>query len=544
MLQQRQTGDQLFVVAQSSPWPTGLPDWVGLLGDGTTFLVAAAAVALWVRGRNPIVAYALKLDRKRTIGSVLRASGYSRRAVRKAGRAAIRDILNGNRSISVSNELRWLNETASNSGNPVPVTLYGLHGNAHDDLRKISSAYVAFGHRLKSRGLLGGGTAPILSEQAVVAAQTATRLTTDATFALETLTIDGDGSADLTVTRGQTRLALRHLRTGAGPGKGIDALAVSHLHQRLVFTGTLAERLCELDGVQPQSLPTLSQVEEDALKRKLSGKFFDGALPSLLATQRQRDPASGWLRLHLVLAEAAYSTIVATHYVGSSGIGRSREDLDGDAKLLTLSCVPITRDNRIIAVQRSGHVSTGQGQWTTGVNGNLEMRPRFGIALDQDENGVPNPLLALARESREELGIDLDHGSMSVLGLARFNSKQEVGVTTLLTCCYVPLAANEVSSGRSNSHPTEGRWENQGSMLAIPVPTDFASCRELLCWSLGARNQQPHLVASFIALCHPILVDHMNNDADGVRHLLRTLASDSSPAHAFPTGTVEIPPPT
>ena len=244
MLQQRQTGDQLFVVAQSSPWPTGLPDWVGLLGDGTTFLVAAAAVTLWVRGRNPIVAYALKLDRKRTIGSVLRASGYSRRAVRKAGRAAIRDILNGNRSISASNELRWLNETASNSGNPVPVTLYGLHGNAHDDLRKISSAYVAFGHRLKSRGLLGGGTAPILSEQAVVAAQTATRLTTDATFALETLTIDGDGSADLTVTRGQTRLALRHLRTGAGPGKVIDALAVSHLHQRLVFPGTLAERLC------------------------------------------------------------------------------------------------------------------------------------------------------------------------------------------------------------------------------------------------------------------------------------------------------------
>jgi hypothetical protein len=520
-------------------WPGSPEDWIGVLGDSTTFLLAITALTLWLRGRNPVVSFALRNDRNRTIGAVLTSRGYGRVTTRRACRAVTERLVLGQRVLTVAAELRWLDETARSARRPVPVALHGIGGDPSDDLQRLATAYRAFGHRLKARGMLGGGTAPILAEQADVAAHTAEYLLAQAMFAMGTTAADEHAALALSLRARSTQLRLEHLRTGQGPGRGIDDLTVSHIPERLVFPGTFAETLCRVDGIEPVPLPLRSPADLGVLQQRLSGKFFDGALPSLRAAHRQRDPASGWVRLHLVLAEAAYSSVMATHNVGDRGIGLRWDELSGAAGLLTLSCLPVTSDERIIAVRRSGYVRTGEGQWTNGINGNLEMRPRFGIAVDRDDHGIPDPRLAIAREGAEELGVDLTGQPLEILGLARFDSDQEVGVSVLLTACRVPLTAEQLCAKARYSHPIEGRWETQGAILAVPVPTDAESLETLLRWTLTAPDHQPHLTSALIALAYPQLMDETSDGADAVHDYLQRLAL--SPPHSPPpAGTLEL----
>jgi hypothetical protein len=520
-------------------WPQQLGDWAGVIGDSTTVFVAITVLALWLRGRNPVVSYALKKDRQRTIGLMLAKQGYSRTGIRKACRKAVDDVLTGQRVLSVADELRWINDTARTLRRPVPVTLYGLgNGQPAHDLKQLSLEYRALAHSLKSRGLLGGGTAPILAEQADVAARTSEYLETQAMFAMGELPTNSDKSLKLRIADGATHIALDHLRTGLRPGDGVDDICVSHIHERLVVPETFAETLCRSDGIEPVMLHLGRQEDLEILDGNLTGKFFDGVLPRLWTAQQQRDPASGWVRLHLVLAEAAYSTVMATHNVGHRGIGRTRDELRGEARVLTLSCLPITSDGRIIAVRRSPHVRTGEGQIATGVNGNLEMRPRYGIAVDRDPYGLPDPRLAIAREAMEELGLDLTGHHFEILGTARFESEQEVGVTALLTACQLRLTAAEVSAASVDSHATEGRWESEGVTLAIPVPEDSASREEVLRWTVTNRLHQPHLTSALIAMCYPHLMEELRS-ASAISHYLQQLAA-SPPEPALPAGTIEL----
>ncbi|GAA1307082.1 hypothetical protein [Pseudonocardia xinjiangensis] len=520
-------------------WPGSLDGWIGILGDSTTFLIAIVGLSLWIRGRNPVVSFALRNDRRRTIGAVLTSRGYGRITTRRACRTAAERLVLGQRALTVATELRWIDETARDHRLPVPVALHGIGGEPSDDLQRLSTAYRAFAHRLKARGLLGGGTAPILAEQADVAARTGEYLMAQAMFAMGTTTADARGSFAIGIPARSTQLRLEHVRIGEGPGQGIDDIAVSHLAERLVFPDTFAETLCRADGIEPMPLPLRGEADRRLLEQRLSGKFFDGTLPSLRGTVRQRDPASGWVRLHLVLAEAAYSAVMATHNVGDRGIGRRRDELSGAARVLTLSCLPVTSDEQIIVVRRSAHVRTGEGQWAVGVNGNLEMRPRFGISLDRDPHGIPDPRLAIVREAAEELGVDLSEQPLEILGISQFDSDQEVAVSILLTACRVSLTAAELAARGRYSHATEGRWESDGAILAVPVPTDIASVESLLRWTLTAPDHQPHLTSALVALTYPRLMEEMNGDADAAHDYLRKLAT-SSPASSPPPGITEM----
>jgi hypothetical protein len=59
-------------------WPTEVKDWVGLVADGTAVVVVLLVATLWLRGRNPLTFHALYVDRRRTVGPLLRARGGSR----------------------------------------------------------------------------------------------------------------------------------------------------------------------------------------------------------------------------------------------------------------------------------------------------------------------------------------------------------------------------------------------------------------------------------------------------------------------------------
>lgn len=497
--------------------------WAGIVGTLLAASVSVAAVWLWLRGRNPVVAYALRTERRRTVGRALRANGLTRSQVRRACRRYAAGSLDGDPAISSESEFRWLDET---TGSTLGVAMEGFGGALAQDLRALALAYQRFAVRLRSRGLLGGGTAPVLSDQATVAERVAARLDADAMFALGRAVPQDDG-LELSLRGDATQLAFSFLKQGHGPGDGADLLRVSHIHRRLVVPGTLSETLATNDRVDTTPL-RLSRDELTALDDKLRGKFFDGALPSLLAARLERDPASGWHRLHLSLAEASYSAVVATHNIGDRGVGRRKDQLDGEARLLTLTSLPVTSDGRILAVRRSGRVMTGQGMWQAGVNGNLEMRPRFGIHLDRDEWGAPDPLLAITREAKEELALEVEPRDLALLGMARFTNDQEVDMTVLLTTCRVRLTAADVVRGAADADPTEGLWESDGTFLSIPLPRSDVECDDLLAWTLRSGDHQPHLVASLVALCHPMLMERHHRDSQRVRAHLRQLADGAA----------------
>lgn len=503
-------------------WPERAGEWMGFAADATALLVALTVLVLWLRGRNPVVTQALRASRARTVGRVLRSRGWSRRQAARACRDAVSAALDGSGLLGVEGELHWLDATVSATGHRIPVAVHGLGGVPHQDLQELADGYRAMARRLRSRGLLGGGTAPLIADVSEVAERTAALLATHAAFARSPSVPDEPG-LPVTAAAGGTRLELSHLRAGRVPGAGIDDLAVSHLHERWVVEGSLMEELCAGDGVRPRPV-LLSDAEVAAIAGRLTGRYFDGALPSLHAAHRQRDPASGRTRLHLVLGEAAYSAVVATHYVGSLGVGRPAEELRGEAALLTLSCLPTTSDHRILAVRRSTSVMTDRGRWSPAVNGNLEMRARYGIAIDRDGFGTPDPLRAIAREAREELDLILPADGIEILGTARFDSDQEVKTTVLLTTCLLDVTARDVVARSRFADAAEGRWENQGEALALPVPRDDVARDELLAWALGAVDHQPTLTAGLVALLHPFLMERMAGDRDAVREHLRGLA--------------------
>jgi len=517
-------------------WPDRVGDWVALAADATAVVVGLTVLALWLGGRNPVVAHALRASRARTVGRVLRERGWSRRATARACRQVVRGTLEGTAFPGVEGELEWLDQVALAAGRPAAVTVHGLGGPPHEDLRRLADGYRALSRRLRSRGLLGGGTAPLLADVSDVAERTAALLSTHAAFARPGRTPGPDDAGlELRAAAGRTRVELHNLRTSAGPGSGIDGLAVSHVHERVVVAGSLMQELCAEDGVRAVVLPLTA--EEAAISdERLSGKFFDGALPSLRGAHRQRDPSSGWTRLHLVLAEAAYSAVVATHYTGTRGVGRTAAELRGEAALLTLSCLPVTVDDRVLMVRRSANVMTDRGRWAPAVNGNLEMRPRFGIAVDRDENGIPEPLRAIAREAKEELGITVPARDLEVLGTALFDSDQEIGTGVLLTTVPLGLTAQDVVARSRFADATEGRWENQGEVLAVPVPRDVAARDALLAWTLTTADHQPHLTACLVALSYPHLMEGAGGDPDAVHHHLGLLAERDNAG--IPAGTV------
>ncbi len=335
---------------------------LAVLDNLATVGVVGTALFLWLFGRNPIVRRAMRADRHRTVGEALRRAGISRWRARRECNQAVQDLLRGRRDEGPAAELRWLDGLLQRAGRPVPVALSGLSGHLPDrrpdlDLQALSDAYRVLAHRLRSRGLLGGGSAPLLEDEAKRASATAALFAAHATYALDPQ--PESRALPLTVGQGSAHLQLKHLREGTGPGRGVDDVAVSHRHERLVVPGTLSERLAIADGVLPRHL-NLADAERDAVTALLRHKVFDGVLPRLCGAVKQRDPTSGRSRLHLVLAEAAYSTILATHNRLVRGLAQDRE-LRGEAALLTLTCVPITSDRCFIITKRSIQSPRGPG---------------------------------------------------------------------------------------------------------------------------------------------------------------------------------------
>ncbi len=498
--------------------------FVSIAADSATLLIAIAACVLWLGGRNPFVIWLLRRARHRTIGKVLHSHGIDRRRVRRAINQRVAEISHGEHPTTVAGELRWLDESFSEDDDG-RFTLDGSPRSEEDDELKVTSqlnqlaqGYQAMSLLLKSRGSLGGGNAPVVLEQAMLSDGTARRLSINANFARGRVSTDSHQNPPLIVMnrRRDAALSLTHLAMTSAPGVAISTVGVTHRFERCV-AGELGRDIAESDGVRIIDL-NLTEAEEKTLAGDpKKGRSFDGVLPSVRRIFEERDPTSGWVRLMLDVGETSYDAIRATHYPAPRGLGLPADRLQGEASVLTLSCMPVTSDGYMVLGRRSKYVINAL-HLTPGVNGNLEMRARFGLSPDNDEDHVPNPLRAIAREAREELALPINPDDMRVLGVTKFDCPEEVKITSLLTTCPVDMTADAVAVQSAKADVIEGRWELGDSLWFLPLeasPDDVSAnlnyIRRVLGWTLTSKDHTPHLTSALIAIYAPQVGDHIRN---------------------------------
>lgn len=500
-------------------------DWLSVTANVFTVGVPVTVLLLWTSGRNPLVRSALARDRRRTVGRVLASLGdgpvvVEHRRARRACGERVRAVLADTTCLTPAEELRWLDQCGADPDHP--LSALGAGPNPAESLRDLADAYRRLGARQRARGLLGGGSAPLIAIQADTADAVATHLGEAAAFmrgGAPTM-----GALSVRCQADSSRLELSHLAPGSGPGGLLNALSVSHVRERWVVAGGLSEALAEEDATRTRAVD-LTPSQRRVLDDRMIGKSFDGVLPSLRAVRVQRDGMSGWLRLHLTLAEASYSAVVATQYVGGRGLGTPRADLRAQAAVLTLSCLPVTSDGYLVLARRSEHVPFPR-RLNPGVNGNLEMRPRFGIGHDNDPLGLPDPLRALAREACEELALEVTPSDIQISGTCRFDTDDEVGTTVLLSGCRTGLTAREVAVQAARADPAEGLWEVDDTIVFVPAAPTTSSTElhplvvETLRWTLNAADHQPHLTSCLVAHYSALLHDHFRRpEGPGARRL-------------------------
>lgn len=491
---------------------------VSLAADCSTLLLALGACALWLGGRNPFVVWLLRRSRYRTVGRVLRAHGVGRRQVRRAIKQRVHEISDGGHPSTVAGEFRWLDESFS-VDNRGRLTIDGYPSGQRSDpltvtrqLEDLAQGYRAMSLLLKSRGFLGGGNAPVVLEQAVLAEGVGRRLAVNANFARGRTIGESGAHVSVANTRRRSRMSLVHLAMTGAPGVAISTVGVTHRYERCI-AGKLSREVAAADGVRIVDLglthDELVRLEGDPKK----GKSFDGVLPSVRRIFEERDPTSGWVRLMLDLGETSYDAVRATHYPAPRGLGLPPKELNGQAAVLTLSCVPITCDGFLVLARRSKYVINAH-HLTPGVNGNLEMRVRFGVGPDNDEDHVPSPLRAIVREAREELALEMNCDDIRVLGITKFDCPEEIRITALLTACPVDLTGEQVAAQSAKADVIEGRWELGDSIWLLPLEPSLkdpdanrAYIEHVLRWTLTSDDHTPHLSSILIALFAPYVGD-------------------------------------
>jgi 8-oxo-dGTP pyrophosphatase MutT (NUDIX family) len=505
-------------------------NFLASLATVLTFGTAAYLAFQTSYGRSPLLEWTLTRSRKASIGNALSEIGAPRKIWRKACTVSSQIAARSGEKPTIQSELAWLSGIARDADRKwqAPVVLYGVTNkkDVADQLHQLAYAYAKYGRRLRSQGFLSENA--LLREQEILASQVSIYLETQANFAASipsrpaTICLGWSG--------GKSVIEDLYARPTSAPEDRIDHVSVVHIFERAIVEGLASEKWILRDKVIPIPVP-VDPNEVELIKRHLNGRRFDGVLPALRAFYRQVDPSSGHRRLVLELSEINYSAVVALNYTGKTGVDRTRDALSAGAKegdrLFTLAMLPITSDGYLIAVKRSAHVNVGTNLLGPGVGGNLILRDRLGVNVDQDNFGLPDPLLALCREAKEELGLDVSRDAVEILGLGRFSYDEEVGTWVLLASCSLTLKVSEIPAAAHSADQAEGYWELEGEIVAIPLPKDTDQVIHLLRWALNTPELTPHLIGCLLGICIPLIGDHFDSSTRAVQtdELLLSLAN-------------------
>lgn len=452
---------------------------VTFLVDWTSILTGVIAVGLFLASL-PVVArrtvqWRLNTAKRRTVGSVLASTPRSvvappdRRAVRRAIRARTAARFAG-ASPTAADEVDWLSRVA---GLDYSVGYVGDNGSSW--LHSLAESYAAFAARVSVRGLLGS-TQPILDAEAALAREVSGLLHVHAQRAPL-----GDVLTDVVpheVTGPFGRVGF----VGIAPGTSAlpHDLLVSWRRRRLVLppaSGTAPDG-AELQLLAGSSAPTALLSQPNA---------YDGVLPALQSARMEKDARTGHSRLHLSITESTYSAHLRVRDLGP-GAG---SDLP---RILTLSLLPVTTDDRIVIVRRSERNHSYQGHWAPGVNGNLDIPDARRCMTDATPDGVPDPVAALVREAAEELGMTLPAEVVAVRGLAAIHSADDNGTWVLACSAAVPQTFAEVVAATRYADPVAGRWELGGEICGVAIPDTRDQAATLMRWAGCAPDVMPHVV--------------------------------------------------
>lgn len=454
-------------------WPGSLFESLNLLDLVSLGVLAWTGWRVWAgRPRRLLLRY-----RWRALGPL----GVTRRQVQYR----VADLLAG-ATPSVAAELDWLlgclaaGGTAAGRGSlAADASLPFADAKVAKD---VASAYAAYAARLDRGVLLGSDQVPVVRRDGDLARRLATWL--DARHRARALPA--------------TELLLRV------PARSLTLELLGGLAPRDVLVSYRPHRLVGLDGGGPSRCDRtplkLSESERAELERAVDRPdTFDGSLPRLVGWRTERDLTSGRTALHLSLAETTYSAVLADHYPRTLATVSNRPADGETVRLLTLSMSLITSCGRVAFAHRSSRAGSHRGRFGPAVNGNLEFESRRGLVGDLDEFGMPDLPAALAREAREELGLDLALDSIAFLGLSRFWCPEEQGTFVLLACAPVDLTLAELLDRGAFADQVEGAWELDRQLLGLPIPRDDRELRASLGWLLGGEDLTPHATLAGLA---------------------------------------------
>lgn len=419
---------------------------------------------------------------------VLKPLGVNREAIRDRA-----DRIVGGFRPTAADELSWL---ADQLGVPDGRSL-AFHPPTQKLLTSIAEAYASYAARIERGVLFGQNSAPLTGHESALCRDVASMAAARAgVVALAKEAVRWPRAGDP-----HQSLVLFGCRTSTQDGtpvllvefRPVDLL-VSYRRDRLVTTASGAED--PAGTLREVPLPNVSEAEREAVARMLqAGTSFDGVLPRLVDWRIEHDPASGRNALHLSLAECTYSTVVVDHYplkLRPANAFAPRPVSGDRVRLLTLTMVLRTRCGHLAFVKRSALVDSHASRYAAAVNGNLEFRQRRGLVPDLDPQGMPDPRIALAREAKEELGLELDPRRIAVTGLSQFTVPEETHTFNLLCAASVDQTLQELADGLRHADPIEGLPEVGSALLGLRIPGDDKNLQRCVDWLLGTDELTPH----------------------------------------------------
>jgi len=213
------------------------------------------------------------------------------------------------------------------------------------------------------------------------------------------------------------------------------------------------------------------------------------------------DRVTGRQRLHLCLSETTFFTFKRTQ----QPVNIERNDpFRYSARVLSVLLLAHDDDLRVLLIKRSRLVMHAHCYAAT-VSGNCELSSRLGLHADLDHRGLPDLLRAVKRETREELGLDLDsyESRLSALGIFEVNNELEVGSHVLVATARSPVPATEFTAERFLLDPIEGEWEIGDTARVVDVGTalrDREAGQRLVRWLRTDPVLVPHTAGAILLL--------------------------------------------
>lgn len=416
--------------------------------------------------------------------------------------------------VKVGDEMTWLSQLM-----PAAVTERGLPGiypvpipftfseritlgQYSSTLIKLSVAYTAYGSSVRRRWLLRSAAGPLVQEEHECAKATADLLMRWASFEPLPNPSDPAGIRGKEVelapaTRPRSvRLVTWPDMNAARATPSFPILGASYQPYRVVLKGSPASEI----RTEPKDIRVVENVTGTAMSNPLT---FDGVLSRWHGPgfRLEIDRITGRQKLHLCVAETTYFAFRATQEPDAAAVA-------GDAalcsRLLGLTLLALDQNDFIVLIRRSNYV-VYPGAYSGTVTGNAELMSREGLDADLDQYGLPDMLAAIAREAREELGLDLtlEEAQLAALGVIEFNGESELGTRALVTIAKLQGRACDFGIARSAPDPVEGLWEIGDEFITIDLASvlnDPDKGQRFVSWVRNSKDLAPQAAGSLLLL--------------------------------------------